>query len=171
MTDDQVSLGLYEEITDFYMFLVNSIELIDYKTMKVHLGYTESYEDYIKSLTAYIPPKETTIQQIDEFLKKYEVFDDINYVRVLQNLNRRVHENAEICKAQAYQILQRQSTVTASAPTPPTTHLPQDTVTAVLKDGTISMYTHRNPLLVSLYSLLIVWYSLTVYGTSPLSVI
>lgn len=184
---EQVARGLYEQISEFYMFLIESIEPEDYERMQTHLGYTESYDEHINSLTEGVPQRETTISQIVDFLNKYREFIDDEYITVLKQLNSRIQMNKELCKMQAYQILQQQrehqqhrQLQRDSQPEHQHQHFQIETdnskqtqpkVEALIGGKIMSFDTYNNPLLVSLYSLLLVWFSLKHYNEPPKPVV
>lgn len=167
----EIAQALYDHISEFYMFLVNAIEPEDYVRMQEHLGYTESYQDHINSLTEGIPSKETTLQQISDFLGQYRVFVDEQYVTVLKQLNDKIHQNREMCKLQAYQILQQQSESLKQREAQLNQGMTQSKIEVLIGGKIMSLNTHNNPLLVSLYSMLLLWFSLTHYGEPPKSVV
>ena len=158
---------LYLQISDFYTFLVESIGPDDYINMQQHFGYTESYQEHIDSLTEGVPDKETTIQQITDFLKVYKEFEDPDYIKVLTQLNSRVQMNRELCKMQAYQILTQQSQQLKQREEQMQRGMTQGKVEAIVGGKVMSIESYNNPLLVSLYSLLLVWFSLKNYGEPP----
>ena len=166
-----VAKGLYDEISEFYMFLVGSIEPEDYSRMQDHLGYSESYEQHISSLTEGVPHQETTLAQIIDFLSTYREFIDPEYVTVLKQLNQRIQMNKELCKMQAYQILQQQSEQLQDTQDNLEKGFTQSKVEALIGGKIMSFDTHKNPLLVSLFSLLLVWFSLKQYGVPPKPVV
>jgi len=169
---ENIAQGLYQEITEFYMFLIESIEPDDYERMKEHLGYTESYEEHINSLTEGVPSRETTLNQIKEFLTIYREFIDEEYITVLKQLNSRIQMNRELCKIQAYQILQQQSEQFKQGEEKRSQRGgTQSKIETIIGGKFMSFNTYNNPLLVSLYSLLLVWFSLKKYGEPPTPVI
>ena len=167
----EVAQGLFNEISEFYTFLIESIDEDDYTRMKSELGYTESYEDHINSLTDGVPSPEKSIEQITEFLNTYREFVDKEYITVLKQLNTRIQMNREMCKMQAYQILQQQSTQLQDSQKNMERGMTQGKIEALIGGKVMSFDTHNNPLLVSLYSLLLVWFSLKHYGEPPKPVV
>jgi archaellum component FlaF (FlaF/FlaG flagellin family) len=169
----QVANELYEQINMFYMFLVDSIGPDDYERMKEQFKYTESYEEHIKSLTRNIPSPETTQSQIISFLDKYSEFTDKEYIGIVQQLNTKIQMNREACKMQAYQILQQQSenrdNVNVNATD--TTASTASKIEVLIGGKLMSFDTYSNPLMVSLYSLLLLWFSLKHYGEPPRPVV
>lgn len=161
---------LYEQISEFYMFLIDSIEPEDYVTMQADLGYTESYDEHIDSLLEGIPQKETTIQYITDFLNTYREFADEEYVGVLKQLNSRIQLNRNLCKQQAYKIMLQQAQQAESLGQREA-QIIDGKVEALVGGKLMSFDTYNNPLLVSLFSLLLVWFSLKNYGELPMSVV
>ena len=166
-----VAEGLFEQISEFYTFLIESIEPVDYERMQSQLGYTESYDEHMTSLTDGVPSKEITIKQIIQFLNKYREFIDDEYITVLKQLNQKIQLNRDLCKMQAYQILQQQSEQLNKDQRNIERGMTQATVEAIIGGKVMSFETHNNPLLVSLYSLLLVWFSLKNYGEPPRPVV
>lgn len=166
-----VAEGLFNQISEFYMFLIESIEPEDYENMKEHLGYTETYEDHINSLLEGVPEKDVSLQQVVDFLDTYNEFIDEEYVVVLEQLNKKIHLNRDLCKMQAYQILQQQSEQLGHSQRNIEKGMTQGKIEALIGGKVMSFETHNNPLLVSLFSLLLVWFSLKQYGEPPKPVV
>lgn len=163
--------ALYEQISEFYMFLVNSIDPEDYIKMQEHMGYTESYEEHINLLTEGVPSRTTSIEQITLFLNQYQEFINKDYIGVLEQLNSRIQMNKDVCKMQAYEILTKQSDSFINKHEQIDRGMTQGKVEAIIGGKLMSFDTFNNPLLVSLYSLLLVWFSLKHYGEPPKPVI
>ncbi len=159
---------MYISIQAFYKFIVESIDPEDYEMMKETLHYTESYDEHIDSLLQGIPDKQITINHIIEFLTEYNEFASEQYVDVLSTLNERMMANRESCKETAFKIL---TSHTGDDQTPkenkPAKGETSGKVEAIVGGNIVSFNTYKDPLLVSLYSLLLTWFSIKTYGVPP----
>lgn len=155
----------YEQIQEFYMFLIDSITAEDYVNMQKEFHYVESYEEHKNSLTEGIPEKETTINCIIDFLCQYQEFVNDEYVSVLKKLNEKLHHNKELCKLHAYKILQKHSKDNQQSSY--TKGFTQSNMNFSIQNTKFTLNTYSNPLLVSLYGLLMTWFSLKYYRESP----
>ena len=104
-------------------------------------------------------------------MSTYREFIDEEYINVLKQLNSRIQLNREMCKMQAYQILQKQSTELNGTRQNVEKGMTQGKIEAVIGGKIMSFEKHNNPLLVSLYSLLLVWFSLKRFGEPPRPVV
>lgn len=176
------------EIKEFYSFLTNSITPEDYELLQSEFGYEESYEDHIESLSKDIPDDETTIQQIEIFLNTYVVFQDDIYVGMIRQLNKKLSnsDSEQSCKHNAY-LLMRDLDKHDKASAQDTTVHPDDLesnlntddvlarqenaenglIRVQLGSSIITLETHHNPLLSSLYSILMSIFSVMEYGKEP----
>jgi hypothetical protein len=159
---------MYSSIQTFYKFLVESIEPEDFDLMKQTLHYTESYDEHIDSLLKGIPQKQTTIDHIVDFLTQYKEFASQQYVQILDTLNERMMAQPEHCKQAAFKILSAKSATPDDVPKQqPGIGETSSKVEAIVGGNYVSFNTYKDPLLVSLYSLLLTWFSIKTYGIPP----
>ncbi len=154
---------LYNYINEYYTFLIESITPENYSILKQEFYYPESYEDHIQSLLETVPSADTTKHQIQQFLNKYIEFYDETYCYILKSMNEKLVNNAQQLQINAFEIMKNNN---EGFQTRKQQH-ENDFFSCKIQNTTFTIPTFNNPLLTSLYSLLLTWFSLKEYGEPP----
>lgn len=186
---EEYAMQYFEAIKEFYAFLSDSITPEDYKILQCEFEYTESYDEHISGFSKDIPSEETSIEQIKKFLNEYVIFQNDLYIGLLKKLNHKVKFNQEECKNKSYLLMKDlKKYEDAQSQTIDSTidstiddegfqtnndviarqnNTENGIVRVKLGNSIIELKTHNNPLLTSLYSILLSLFSVLNYGVEP----
>jgi len=154
---------LFDEIDEYYKFLVESITPEDWPIMQEELGYIETYEEHRESLIENVPEPSETRQQIQAFLNRYQEFSNPKYIELMKMVNKRLSASRDHVKANAFEILKRNNEGLQKK----TEAMSSDTFSVRIQNKQMDFPTFHNPLIVSLYSILITWFSMELCGQPP----
>ena len=154
---------LYNLINEYYMFLVDSISPEDWPIMQEELGYKETYEEHRESLVENVPEAQITKRQIQAFLNKYEEFTKTKYVDLLERLNYKLSVSRDSMKENAFEIIKRNSNGFQEK----TKAMETETFSVKIMNTQFDFPTFNNPLMVSLYSIVVTWFSMELSGKPP----
>lgn len=163
LTVSEAATNLYEKISNYYNLQIEAIGPEEYEVIKEACNYPEDYETHIKNLSDTMKPENETRQHIVEFLQTYPEFCHPQYTEILDYAIKVIETQPEKAKQAGMQALMQvqsslEETHGCEVPEQSVSNIPE-MIPFQVGAKTIEVPSHKDPLLVSLYSVCFLAYA------------
>lgn len=165
LTVDEASQKLFERITEYYDLQIQSIGPDEYAFIQKTIKYPESYSEHIENLRSAIRPSDETLSHIQDFLTKYPEFTHPQYCAILDYVIKVLITNpakARESGINALMSLQKsleEDNEGKEIPDQSLSNIP-DELPFQIGHETLVLPTYQDPLMVSLYSVCVLAFSM-----------
>lgn len=167
LTIEDASNQLYDRISEYYTLQIQAIGPEEYAFIQKTIKYPESYEEHIANLKSGIRPENETRDHITEFITKYKEFTHPQYVAILDYVIKVLITNPEKARqagVNALLSLQQKleaegNTECENVPEQSTSNIPEF-IPFQIEHETIELPSYQDPLMVSLYSVCMMSFSM-----------
>ena len=162
---DEASQKLLERITEYYTLQIDSIGPEEYAFIQKTIKYPESYEEHIDNLKNALRPPEETLSHIQNFLTMYSEFTHPQYCEILDYVIKILLTNpAKARESGINALMSLQKTMEEDnegkeIPEQSLSNIP-DEIPFQIGRETLVLPTHQDPLMVSLYSVCVLAFSM-----------